>query len=92
MVWGLLTPGHQTCRNKARTKETLLATVGLAGACVGNSTEVMLAVLLSLLSVKAGPGVGADPRSSVRTRFQGDARLTDLNHSQSFLDAGTAVD
>lgn len=33
-------PGHQTCRNTSRTKETLLATVGLAGACAGTSTEV----------------------------------------------------
>lgn len=85
-------PGHQTCRNKARRKETPLATAGLAGACAGNSTEVTLAVRLSQLPAQAGPGAGADPRSSVRTRFQGAARLTDLNHSQSSLDAGTAVD
>lgn len=73
-------------------KETLLATVDLAGACAGNSTEVTLAVRPSQHTVKAGPGAGADPQSSVRTLFQGEARLTDLSHSQSCLDARTAVD
>lgn len=64
-------PGQQTCRNKARRmKETLLATVDLAGACAGNSTEVTLAVPPAQHTVKAGPGAGAIPSPQLEHGFK----------------------
>lgn len=65
--------------------------VGLAGACAGNSTELMLCDSPSS-QLRLVTGAGGHPQSSVRTRFKGEARLTDLNQSQSSLDTGTAVD
>ena len=35
-------------------------------------------------------GLAQIPGSSVRTRFKGETRLTDLNPSQSSLDSGTS--
>ena len=64
----------------------MLAMVGLARACAGNSTEVMLCDSPSS-QLRLVPGAGADPQSSVRTWCKGEARLTDLNQSQSSLDA-----
>lgn len=63
--------------------------VGLAGACAGNSTELTLCDSPSS-QLRLVTGNGAE--SSVRTQFKGEVRLTDLNQSQSSLDAGTAVD
>lgn len=64
--------------------------VGVAGACAGNSTEVLCDSPSA--QRRLVPGAGADPQSSVRTRCEGEVRLTDLNQSRSSLDAGTAVD
>lgn len=65
--------------------------VGLAGACSGNSTELTLCDSPSS-QLRLVTGNGAESQSSVRTQFKGEVRLTDLNQSQSSLDAGTAVD
>lgn len=69
----------------------MLAVVCLAGACAGISTELTLCDSPSS-QLRLVTGAGADPHSSLRTRFNGEARPTDLNESQSSLDAGTAVD
>lgn len=65
---------------------------GLAGACAGDSTGLTPPCDSLSSELRLVTGAGADPQSSVRTRFKEEARLTDLNQSQSRLDAGTAVD
>ncbi|EHB12928.1 hypothetical protein GW7_06750 [Heterocephalus glaber] len=70
---------------KARTKERMLAMVCLAGAW---ATHRIDAVGFPSSHLRLVTGAGADPHSSVRTRFKGETRLTDLNQSQSSLDAG----
>lgn len=68
----------------------MLAMVGLAGACAGDSTELTLCDSPSS-QLRLVTGNGAESPSSARTQFK-EVRLTDLNLSQSSLDAGTAVD
>lgn len=76
---------------KARTKETRLATACPARACAGGSTELK-PWDPPRSQFRPGRGLARGPHSSVRTRCQGETRLTDLIQSQSSLDAGTAVD